>query len=697
MNGSLTRRVAIDQFEDAIRSSGLAPPAISESGKVYRFSTNGKPSNDAGWCLLFDDYQGGVFGDHRSGLYETWQAKRDKPFTEPERQAFKQRCAQVKQESQAKREQQHADVRSRAECIWREAAPETGEHRYLRDKGVEPHGIRSDGQRLLIAMRDTDGTLRSLQFINPNGNKLYLKGGLVKGCYYPIGKLNDVLCVAEGFATGASVHEATGYAVAVAFDAGNLAPVVRALRAKYPDLRIVMCADDDCRTEGNPGVTAATAAARAVNGLIAVPDFDGERPDGATDFNDLAQHCGLDAVKRTIAKAKPPPTDQDQSANRAPTDSARLIFTSLGDLLAEPDEEAPWLVDDLLPQAGLSIITARPKSGKSTLARTLTLAVSRGARFLDRRTNAGTVFYLALEEKRAELRRQFRAMGATDEPIQFYCATAPADGVALLSDAVMRDKPALVIIDSLIRMARMVDSNSYSEASRALEPFIALARESGAHVMLVHHTGRGDRQGVDAPMGSTAFAGSVDTILVMRRTDRMRTLSSVQRYGTDLDEVVLTMDDTGRISTGGTKREHDEGEACERIKAYLSENPGVDQWAIRENVEGRWIIAQSALLGMVKAGTVVRKGAGKKGNPYLYSLASENSSFLVPTIYRELENQNPESDLSDCNKDSYYSSRDSAMSDTSGNQKNEAGNQHFEAESEVATDDDATMFDVEEF
>jgi hypothetical protein len=67
--------------------------------------------------------------------------------------------------------------------------------------------------------------------------------------------------------------------------------------------------------------------------------------------------------------------------------------------------------------------------------------------------------------------------------------------------------------------------------------------------MLVHHTGRGDRQGVDAPMGSTAFAGSVDTILVMRRTERMRSLSSVQRYGTDLDEVALSMDDTGRITS----------------------------------------------------------------------------------------------------------------------------------------------------
>jgi AAA domain len=79
-------------------------------------------------------------------------------------------------------------------------------------------------------------------------------------------------------------------------------------------------------------------------------------------------------------------------------------------------------------------------------------------------------------------------MGATDESIQFYCATAPADGVAQLSEAVMRDPPALVIIGPIIRLSRMVDSNDYAKVSLALEPFIALARESGAHVCLVHHS-----------------------------------------------------------------------------------------------------------------------------------------------------------------------------------------------------------------
>jgi putative DNA primase/helicase len=127
----------------------------------------------------------------------------------------------------------------------------------------------------------------------------------VKGCYHAIGKPTGKLIVCEGYATGASIHEATGHAVAVAFNAGNLSAVALALRAKYPKLQIIIAADDDSQTDGNPGMTEARAAALAVSGLVAVPDFGQNRPDKATDFNDLHQIAGLDAVQRCINSATP--------------------------------------------------------------------------------------------------------------------------------------------------------------------------------------------------------------------------------------------------------------------------------------------------------------------------------------------------------------------------------------------------------
>jgi len=124
--------------------------------------------------------------------------------------------------------------------------------------------------------------------------------------WYPIGPLNGTVCIAEGFATAMSIHEATGHAVAVAFDAANLEPVAKSLRKKFPDVGLILCADDDDKTVGNPGLTKAAEAARAVGGLVAVPDFGADHPEGATDFNDLHQICGAEAVKRAIANAQAP-------------------------------------------------------------------------------------------------------------------------------------------------------------------------------------------------------------------------------------------------------------------------------------------------------------------------------------------------------------------------------------------------------
>lgn len=152
-------------------------------------------------------------------------------------------------------------------------------------------------------MRDTAGKLHSLQTITPDSDKRFHPGGRVKGCYHSIGKPAGRLIVCEGYATGASIHEATGHAVAVAFNAGNLEAVAVALRAKYAALKIIIAADDDHLTDGNPGLSKAKAAALAVGCYLIKPDFGPHRPDKATDFNDLHQLAGADAVRDCIEAA----------------------------------------------------------------------------------------------------------------------------------------------------------------------------------------------------------------------------------------------------------------------------------------------------------------------------------------------------------------------------------------------------------
>jgi len=155
---------------------------------------------------------------------------------------------------------------------WTAATPCTN-HDYLTHKGVHSPGAKIEGKNLLIPMRDTAGTLHSLQTIAPDGTKMFMPSGRVKGCYFSIGKPRGALIISEGLATGASIHECTGHAVAVAFNAGNLASVALALRTKYPTLKIIIAADNDDQTPGNPGMTKAKTAADAVGGVLAVPVF----------------------------------------------------------------------------------------------------------------------------------------------------------------------------------------------------------------------------------------------------------------------------------------------------------------------------------------------------------------------------------------------------------------------------------------
>lgn len=238
----------------------------------------------------------GVAHCFRCGHVET--RRNDREQTPAERVAFKRRMDALRRQHDVEQRERQAETAEAAARRWAAAYPVT-EHTYLTNKGVQAHSIRIEGgHTLLVPMRDAEGRLWSLQSIAPDGEKRFMPGGRVKGCYYAIGKPSGRVVVAEGFATGATIHEDTGLAVAVAFNAGNLLPVAKAVRAKLPCITLVVAADDDWKTEGNPGLAAAKEAAQAVGGLLAVPDFSGlTRRDTDTDFNDLHRLAGTVEVQ----------------------------------------------------------------------------------------------------------------------------------------------------------------------------------------------------------------------------------------------------------------------------------------------------------------------------------------------------------------------------------------------------------------
>ncbi|MDA1082734.1 MAG: DUF3987 domain-containing protein [Gemmatimonadetes bacterium] len=300
-------RDAIEQFRTAIQDAGLTPPEVIESdGELHRFSSNGKRRDNAGWYVLHvDGLPAGAFGDWRTGVSDTWRADIGRALSPREDAAHRARVEAMRRTRDAEEARHRTEARARATDIWQSAPRAANDHPYLIGKGISAHGLRLYEGALVIPMRDgTD--LHSLQFIAADGTKQFLRGGRVRGCYFVIGTPKGVLCVAEGYATGASIHDATGHAVAVVFTAGNLVATAHALRAAFPHCRLVVCADDDVHTIGNPGLTKAREAAHTTKGLLAVPDFGDSRPDGATDFNDLHRHAGLVAVRNAIERAVAP-------------------------------------------------------------------------------------------------------------------------------------------------------------------------------------------------------------------------------------------------------------------------------------------------------------------------------------------------------------------------------------------------------
>ena len=314
----------------------------------------------------------------------------------------------------------------------------------------------------------------------------------------------------------------------------------------------------------------------------------------------------------------------------------KLQFISLGDLLDEPEEEIPWLVEGRLPAGGLSAIVAKPKVGKSTLARALALAVSRGEPWLGWETSPGPVFYLAFEEKRSEVRRHFKTMGATgEEPLQLIIGPCPVDAVAKLESAAERERPALIIVDTLQALVRAKDLNDYAVVSRALEPLVRIARHAGAHVLFVHHARKGRMaQDGDSVLGSTAIMGGVDTVILLRRTKSCRSLWTTQRYGEDQEEVVFELDPETRIpSLGGPREAFEEGRLEDAILSALRDAHGpLTEEEIDHRVSGRTGRKRAALRRLVGRKAVVRTGKGVRGARFRYSFleaGTSNSGILV--------------------------------------------------------------------
>ncbi len=288
--------------------------------------------------------------------------------------------------------------------------------------------------------------------------------------------------------------------------------------------------------------------------------------------------------------------------------------------LAEEHEATKYVWDQTLPRGGTSLFCAQPKVGKTTTVQNIAVRVARDESFLSRETFGGPVVLLALEEKRAEVHRQFRNLGCRDEPIFIHTGPAPENSLEALRQLIGNFDPVLVIIDTLQDFSRVPDLNDYSGVHQNLAPVRNLARDTGTHILLVHHNNKADQL-----LGSTQLVGIVDTLLVMRRQDQVRTLKSIQRYGQDLPETVLTLNGTtGMVSEAGIYGEVKQQHAGDGVLAVIG-NKELTEDEIKILMGGDHTLVAKALRTLLGDGKVLRSGSGKKGNPYRYKRVVEIS------------------------------------------------------------------------
>ncbi|MFO1225962.1 DUF927 domain-containing protein [Roseateles sp.] len=282
-------------------------------------------------------------------------------LAEQERQHAEQLARrQAAQAAEAEKYRRRAEQAGRdAAELWDEASG-TGESAYLQRKGVQAHGARflPDGT-LLVPMRDAAGELHNLQRIAPHPpteeekargltEKRFLSGGRKRGMFHVIeqadanGAAPDLVLIAEGYATAATLHEASGRPAVVGFDAGNLAAVAEAMPARFPGARFLVCGDDDSATEtrsgknaGRDGAEKAARKLRALGCAAAVLLPEG-LANGGTDFNDLASSAGLDEVARQVAAAVGSPTLDAAKTPRKPRQATQTAPGAANDTAAGP-------------------------------------------------------------------------------------------------------------------------------------------------------------------------------------------------------------------------------------------------------------------------------------------------------------------------------------------------------------------------
>lgn len=484
---------------------------IRSDGRIHRFETK-KRGRKNGWYVFFGS--AGAYGDWSRDIHERWSLNKS-ALSQEEKDELERQIARSIESANAERTRREEEVAEYALKKWMSAS-EVGSSPYLDKKKITPFGIRFDQGSLVIPIKDVQGRLWSLQYIQPNGDKRFLRGGRKKGCFHLIGTIEPKkpIIVAEGYATGVSLYMATENSVVVAFDAGNLDPVIEALKSKHPKRKIILAGDDDCWGMENTGRIKAEAAANKHCLKAMFPQFKNTSTQ-PTDFNDLHVLEGLEEVKKQICPH---------------LDSKLLKALSLGELLSMDIKPREMLLDPIIPEQGLVMIHAPRGIGKTHVSLMIAFTVAVGETMFQGRWACsiarrvlfvdGEMPLVTLQERLTKIVKSSDAGKSTVDNLRLITPDIQDRGIPDLSSQEGQkfveehlERVKLLILDNYSALCRGGRENE-AESWIPLQEWFLKLRKRGISVLLIHHSNKNGGQ-----RGTSKKEDLLDTVITLKKPE----------------------------------------------------------------------------------------------------------------------------------------------------------------------------------
>lgn len=562
------------QLLEDMRSLHIEPVnniTFTFDGHIHRYKVAGdKGSEKAGaYCIWTEHWPTGWIYNWRTGIHSSWFFKRDNlpqdknnALSDDEYQLLieKGRRAQEKMMEEIKKKQLQAIDKARILFETNPNAPD--DHPYLISKNVPNYGLhyRDDLNQLAVPLRNINGDIQSIQWIDANGNKLFLESAPTKAAFFSVGLdllnqehfRNSPILIGEGYATIATVHELTGFPCVAAMTCHNLLHVAEAINTKFPTHKIIFIADNDHLTHGNPGLTSAQEASASIkNSDIIFPEF--SQNERGTDWNDYFHLHGEQItayfLKNKINFAMLPKKTQELFS-RVEVVNAQVLKNAVLPPLK-------WAIEGFLP-TGLTILAGSPKVGKSILALHIALAVATGGCALGKIfVEQGDVLYLALEDNKRRIQERINGSDLDNDSdisrldIVYSTPRQHEGGLAYIEYWLLTHQDArLVIIDTLQMFRKQLSGKGhmYSEDYDAISEIKKIADKYDVPFLVIHHLKKQkeNEDWINEFSGSQGIAGAADTLFSLKRA-RTQAVGILHRTGRDVEEkdFAMTLDGFG--------------------------------------------------------------------------------------------------------------------------------------------------------